>query len=143
MLEQTGGHLSQQLAEFNRAVTSFDQVMHYDFSGRNAIEQDIYKNACIQKFKYCTELSWKLAKRFLEEKGGDVATSPKMVYRRFLGDLFIDEETLTALFQTLNDRNLLSRVYKESMFGEVIDRLPVHLDTLKKLLLIIQKAIRE
>lgn len=90
-----------------------------------------------------TALNWKLTKRFLEEQGGAIATSPKLVYRRLLGDLYIDEETLTALFQTLNDRNLPSHVYKESMFGEVIDRLPVHLDTLKKLLLIIRTAIRE
>lgn len=39
----------------------------------------------------------------------------------------ISESEYLALIKTIEDRNLLSHIYKESMYQEVFDRLPLHL----------------
>ncbi|MGA0556396.1 nucleotidyltransferase substrate binding protein [Larkinella sp. VNQ87] len=143
MVEQPSEPLRRKVAELKRAVDGFEQVVQYDYSGRNAIELDIYKNACIQKFEYCTELGWKTVKRILDEQGGESPAAPKLVYRHYFLNFFSDEELTEALFQTINDRNLLSHVYKESVFDEVYDRLPKHLSTLKQLVSMVQKALGE
>lgn len=143
MVEQPSEPLRRKINELKRAVDGFEKVLQYDYSGRDAIELDIYKNACIQKFEYCAELGWKTVKRILDELGGESPNAPKLVYRHYFLNLFSDEEMTDALFQTINDRNLLSHVYKESVFDEVYERLPVHLSTLKQLVTLVQKALSE
>ena len=46
----------------------------------------------------------------------------------------ISESEYLALIKTIEDRNLFSHIYKESMYQEVFDRLPLHLLAFKWLI---------
>jgi hypothetical protein len=56
----------------------------------------------------------------------------------FLNNL-ITEEHYKLLFNTLEDRNKLSHVYKEEMYNEVYQNLVLHLSAFQTLLVILNK----
>ena len=52
---------------------------------------------------------------------------PKSVYKSMFQLAIFSESEYLALIKTIEDRNLLSHIYKESMYQEVFDRLRLHL----------------
>jgi len=53
----------------------------------------------------------------------------------------ITENEYLSLFKTIEDRNLLSHVYKEEMFESVYKNIPSHLKAFKMLLKKLDKAL--
>ena len=101
--------------------------MDATFENLNSIGEDLIKNGKIQKFEYCAELAWKISKIHVEFFHGVISNSPKSVYKTMFQLAIISESEYLALIKTIEDRNLLSHIYKESMYQEVFDRLPLHL----------------
>jgi nucleotidyltransferase substrate binding protein (TIGR01987 family) len=129
-----------ELSNLNRAVGTYAEVLNLkDTDKYSAVELDAIKNGKLQKFEYCTELAWKLSKIFLELKTAEVFVSPKLVYKNLFLNNLITEEHYKLLFNTLEDRNKLSHVYKEEMYNEVYQNLALHLSAFQKLLVILNK----
>ncbi len=80
-------------------------------------------DATIQRFKFTYELSWKTLKRFLQVEG-IVAKSPRQTVKEAyqIGWLDGEEEWL----QMLEDRNLMSHVYQETLADEIYSWIPAH-----------------
>ena len=116
-----------ELSNFQKAVNSFEAAMDATFENLNSIGEDLIKNGKIQKFEYCAELAWKISKMHVELFHGVISVSPKGVYKTMFQLAVISESEYLALIKTIEDRNLLSHIYKESMYQEVFDRLPAHL----------------
>ncbi|HEY0667307.1 MAG TPA: nucleotidyltransferase substrate binding protein [Sphingobacteriaceae bacterium] len=122
------------LGEFGKAVVGFEQGMAIDLTGYSAIEADLIRNGCIQKFEYCAELAWKLGKVLLKWQTGQDYSSPKPVYRALFAEGYLDEELCIHLLETIDDRNSLSHIYKEELFEQILEKLPTHVHTLLALL---------
>jgi nucleotidyltransferase substrate binding protein (TIGR01987 family) len=116
-----------ELNNFHKAVNSFKAAMDATFENLNSIGEDLIKNGKIQKFEYCAELAWKISKIHVELFHGVISNSPKSVYKTMFQLAIISESEYLALIKTIEDRNLLSHIYKESMYQEVFERLPLHL----------------
>ena len=116
-----------ELNNFHKAVTSFESAMDATFENLNSVGEDLIKNGKIQKFEYCAELAWKISKIHVELFHGVISNSPKSVYKSMFQLAIFSESEYLALIKTIEDRNLLSHIYKESMYQEVFDRLPLHL----------------
>ena len=116
-----------ELNNFHKAVNSFEVAMDATFENLNSVGEDLIKNGKIQKFEYCAELAWKISKIHVELFHGVISNSPKSVYKTMFQLAIISESEYLALIKTIEDRNLLSHIYKESMYQEVFDRLPAHL----------------
>lgn len=116
-----------ELNNFHKAVNSFEAAMDATFENLNSIGEDLIKNGKIQKFEYCAELAWKISKIHVELFHGVISNSPKSVYKTMFQLAIISESEYLALIKTIEDRNLLSHIYKESMYKEVFDKLPAHL----------------
>lgn len=71
----------------------------------------------IQSFEYCFELSWKIMKRLLNERGR-VANSPKEVFRMAALEGFIGDPE--QWFDFLAKRNLTVHTYNQVEADEVI-----------------------
>lgn len=71
----------------------------------------------IQAFEYCFELSWKIMKRLLNERGL-VANSPKEVFRMAAREGFITNCELW--FDFLIKRNMTVHTYNQNEADEVI-----------------------
>ena len=71
----------------------------------------------IQAFEYCFELSWKIMKRLLEERGR-IANSPREVFRMAALEGFISE--CDIWFDFLKKRNMTVHTYNQNEAEEVL-----------------------
>lgn len=134
-MELSGKYYSG-LAELEKAISGFELALNINLEEYNSVEADLMKNGWLQKFEYCTELSWKLSKIFMEWKAGITISSPKNVYREMLLAKYIDENLCDNLFQTINDRNSMSHIYKEEMFDLILQNIHQHKNAFKRLLIL-------
>lgn len=112
-----------KFAVYKKAVEGFNASLEIDLSDFDEIVQDSIKNGCIQKFEYCTELTWKIGKRFLSIAAGLEANSPKEVIKKLFTTGYIKEEELETLLNMIEDRNRLSHIYKNEYFEEILSKL--------------------
>lgn len=123
-----------KIATLEKALNTFETLLYRDLSGLDEVLLDGIENGCIQKFEYSIELTWKLAKFFLENHALMISPSPKEAIKNLLLSGTINEEVYEHLFNALLDRNKLSHIYKEDYFHQIFAKLPIHLDTMKKTL---------
>lgn len=93
-----------------QAFEKFEQ-----FRLNNKTEQE--RAGTIKSFEYCFELSWKMMKRLLSERGV-VVNSPKETLRQAAAEGFINNLDLWFVF--LEKRNLTSHVYSMEYADAVI-----------------------
>ena len=120
------------LDSFEKTISDLGNILDADLSKYNAIETDWIKNAQIQKFEVCTELMWKTAKVGLAILGVEELT-PKKVVKALLINGVIAENLYLALMDCLNNRNILSQVYKSESFDLIQQQLPDHFEALSDL----------
>jgi len=128
-----------ELANLQKAVSSFDASLTVSFEHLDSLGKDLIQNGRIQKFEYCAELAWKISKMYLELFEGVLANSPKGVYKAMFQSGLITEDEFSALFDTIEDRNLLSHIYKEETYKLVYTRIQSHLQAFKVLLGVLSK----
>lgn len=121
-------NLDQAVSTFKKAINLTDQPLF------DEVTKDLIKNGKIQKFEYCAELAWKVSKIYLGLKTGEIEISPKQVYKTMFIAKLIEEELYKAMFQTIDDRNKLSHIYKEEMYDVVYTNLAVHLNAFERLI---------
>ena len=125
------------LIDYNNALNSFNNSLQIITIQFDEIVIDTIKNGQIQKFETLTELAWKCCKLYIEINFGDIVVSPKMVYKQLFIQGTINENLYLQLLQTVEDRNMLSHIYKEKMFEIIYQNLNRHLDSLNSLYQII------
>lgn len=82
---------------------------------------ELEKNGLIQRFEFTLELSWKVLKDFLEEKGFSFKPSPKDTIRLAQESSYIDYAE--ELIEGLEIRNILSHDYCGEKFLQLEKRL--------------------
>ncbi len=75
------------------------------------------KAGAVQAFEYCYELSWKMLKKVLSQRGIDTG-SPKTTFRAAALDKLIDDTELWFDFQ--QKRNLTTHTYDEENMEVVL-----------------------
>jgi nucleotidyltransferase substrate binding protein (TIGR01987 family) len=128
-----------ELINLHKAVSSFESALNASFKNLDSIGDDLIKNGRIQKFEYCAELAWKISKMYLELSEGILSNSPKGVYKSMFQSALITENEFLALYKTIEDRNLLSHIYKEEMYQVVYENLKSHLSAFKMLFVKLNK----
>ncbi len=93
-------------AELEKALSSLEKALGQD-------KNDITRDASIQRFEFCVELSWKTAKKVM----GTNSTAPKQVIREMAQNQFIDD--MTFWLKAIDQRNLSAHTYKEALAEEV------------------------
>ena len=125
---------SLELINFHKAVSSFEPALNATFKNLDSIGEDLIKYGRIQKFEYCAKLAWKISKMHVELFHGVLSNSPKSVYKTMFQLSLICESEYIALIKTIEDRNLLSYIYKEEMYQVVYDNIHSYLLGFKNLL---------
>lgn len=93
----------------------------------------------IKAFEFTFELAWKTLKKIAKEDGLETGGPKSTLKAAFSLDL-IDNEDESAYLNMLDDRNLMSHVYREAMSLEVFNRIETsYKDILNKL----QKRLKE
>ncbi len=93
-------------AELQKALTALKIAL-------NSEKTDLNRDATIQRFEFCVELSWKTAKKVM----GSSSSAPKAVIREMASQGLIADPELW--FEFLDARNDSSHTYKEEIAERV------------------------
>ena len=93
---------------------------------------EILRDAIILRFQYSIEMSWKVAKKIIEEQGLE-ADSPKNVMRVLAKMNMI--ESAEPWIDFINARNLIVHTYNQMTAQEVFSKVPLFVELAEKLLL--------
>ena len=112
------------IEEYAKALKSLELALQ-------SPKTDLHRDATIQRFEFCVELSWKTAKKLM----GTNNSVPKTIIREMAQQkLILDPEKWFAYIEA---RNLSSHTYKEDLAEKVYSIakqfLPDGYDLLKKL----------
>ncbi len=105
----------QRFANFTKAFLKLQEAVEAE--DLNELE----RNGLVQRFEFTLDLSWKVMKDFLEEKGFVFKPSPKDTFREAQAALFIDYAQ--ALIDGLDIRNELSHDYDGEKFEKAEEQL--------------------
>lgn len=100
---------------------------------------DGLKNGVAQKFEYTFELCWKCVKDFLKRQEGIDEATPKKIIKAFYLAGYAIEDDYLALLRAVDDRNLLSHIYDEAIFAEILARIPEHAGLIGRVILVLEK----
>ena len=123
-----------KLVSLKAALADFEAAMALDTSRYSLDVADLLKNGQIQKFEVCTDLLWKTIRLYLYEKDGIEANSPKQVIRDFFNAGHLGEADFFGTIDMINDRNLVSHVYRHELFEQIHSKLDANLSIMKNIL---------
>lgn len=109
------------LEELSKALDSLEKALSVE-------KTDISRDASIQRFEFCVELSWKTARKVM----GTSATAPKQVIREMAQSGLVDD--VDFWLNSIDQRNLSSRTYNEKLAEEVFGFAKSFLEPAKNLL---------
>ena len=89
----------------------------------------------IQRFEFCTELSWKLMKKYLDENLVIEQTSPRSVVKETYKQKLIEDGEIWL--DILEDRNLTSHTYDEITANRIRDNI------INKYIIVFEKFLKK
>ena len=110
-METKTEELALLIAKLEQALATLDEVLAMSFSV-------IVRDATIQRFEYCFELSWKLLKKVLKSDGIEV-NSPRQAVRKAFENGYLDN--IDVWFEMLEDRNMTSHTYDPNIADKVYE----------------------
>lgn len=116
---------TERIHEFRRAVVRFGEAL------AEPDDNPLVIDASIQRFEFSVELAWKSLREVLLRDHGVDAASPKSVLRHAYQLSIVSNESLWLAM--LQDRNLTSHTYRETLAREIFARLPAYLIELQRL----------
>lgn len=99
------------------ALKRLEESLAFDLS------QPLVVDACIQRFEFSIELTWKTLKKCLAIEGIEANTPRESIQQAYTIHWVNDE---TEWLSMLKDRVLTSQTYKDDLALEIYHRLPAH-----------------
>ena len=98
--------MAVSLEELSKALVSLEEALTVD-------KTDISRDASIQRFEFCVELTWKSARKIM----GTSTSAPKQVIREMAQSGLIDD--IEFWLKSIDQRNLSSHTYNQKLAEEV------------------------
>ena len=111
--------LAKKLADFANALSRLEESYHRSIDLKETEEFSFYRDSTIQRFEFTLEIAWKSIKTFLLEIEGVECRSPKSCIREFFATAHLDENHIQTMLQMIDDRNLATHTYHESLADEI------------------------
>jgi len=121
------------LLNYKKAINTLEEALNSP--PKNKLERD----GMIQRFEYCLEISWKMAKKVMEYQNLHVDT-PKNVIRELAKIGWINNPEEWLIF--LDSRNKTSHMYHEEIAIELFNLLPNFLISSQTLLKILEEKLK-
>ena len=116
--------LARKLNNMDDALSTFSDALTLELTSFQELVADNIKSGQIQKFEFTIELLWKTIQSFLYEVDGVDVVTPKSVAKEFVEAGYCDYPMYELFIQAINDRNQLSRIYRQEMAESIWSRLP-------------------
>ncbi len=108
--------INNTLQNFRLAFASLEQFL------TEPIRTKRDKAGVIQAFEFTYELAWKTFQKIAQEEGLRVAT-PRQAFSSALQAGYIPPEEESRWIDMMQDRNLTSQTYHESLATEIVERI--------------------
>ncbi len=117
----------QILSVCEKALASLESILALP-------EDEIVRDASIQRFEYTVETFWKMLKAYLYEQEGIECNSPKSCMRKAFEINLLNESDAGVALQMCDDRNLTSHTYIEAIAKIIYSRLKIYVTLMKNTL---------
>lgn len=131
--------LEKKLKDFESALLRLSESLEKAKSYAKKEEYTFFRDSTIQRFEFTLEIAWKSIKQFLLEYDGIECRSPKACMREFFATGYLDEEQISLLLQMIDDRNLATHTYHESLADDIFSHIEVYLMLLKRVKLMMER----
>lgn len=128
------GRLKYKLAQLDEAAKNFEDSLSLKLSEYSEIAADSIRSGQVQKFEFCIELLWKSVKVYLFEINGIDAKSPKLVVKEYFNLGLCSYKEYETIMEMLDDRNILSHIYKKEQFEDIYTRIITTLSIFKSVI---------
>lgn len=135
---EPGEIFQSKLNTYKQAVEGFVRSLRIETSNFDEVVRDSIKNGQIQKFEYCAELTWKMVKRFLFLFAGLDTNSPKEAIKKLFLSKYIEQKNYEVLMEMIDDRNMLSHIYREEYFNKIYAKLIAYSSLMENVVAIIE-----
>lgn len=132
-----------KLNTYKQAVEGFVRSLQIETSEFDEVVRDSIKNGQIQKFEYCSELTWKIAKRFLYLFAGLDTNSPKETIKKLFLSRYVGQKDYEALMEMIEDRNMLGHIYRVEYFDKIHAKLISYSDLMGRVVATIENEYCE
>ena len=119
--------LNERIETARRAVETLGELESERYS-------KIVRDAAIQRFEYSFEATWKAAQHYLRYIEGLEIGSPKGVLRACFQMGLLNEDQARQSLAMVDDRNLTSHTYNESLAMEIYAKISGHRKLMSNLL---------
>lgn len=121
--------------EFEKALATLKEAISFADSFQiGSVEYRIARDACIQRFEYCIELSWKVSMKLL---GSTTKFAKPAIREMARGDLIDSAETWLGFIEARNDS---SHSYDEEVAAKVFAQIQAFVPEADKLAVRLPKA---
>jgi nucleotidyltransferase substrate binding protein (TIGR01987 family) len=124
--------LEKKLHDFKNALQRLEEAVTKTKTNVASEEYTFFRDSTIQRFEFTLEIAWKSIKQFLLEYDGIECRSPKACMRDFFTAGYLDDTQVSLLLEMIDDRNLATHTYHESLADEIFSHIEVYLELLKK-----------
>ena len=125
--------LTKKLADFSRALDRLNESFQKAKEHKDDEEFSFFRDSTIQRFEFTLEIAWKCIKSYLYETEGIECRSPKSCIREFAPIAQLSPEETIELLGMIDDRNLATHTYHESLADEIYRRIGAYLDLLHRI----------
>ena len=119
--------LNARLAQADKALRTLEALLA---DPRRA--DTVVRDAAIQRFEYSFEAVWKAAQRYLRVGEGIEEGSPEAVIRACVSTGILSEDDGRSALAMVDDRNLTSHTYNESLADKIYRSLPEYARLLRR-----------
>lgn len=127
-------YLKKKLLDLEQALNAWDEALNME-------KTKIVRDASIQRFEFSFELVWKCLKEYLYEKEGVEVSTPKTVFRETKLPLGLTEEEIELCLNMVQDRNLSTHTYDETLADKIYTALPDYYQISRKIFALLSKKI--
>ncbi|HAI73832.1 MAG TPA: nucleotidyltransferase [Candidatus Moranbacteria bacterium] len=130
------------MAYLEEKIEQLEQALIAWKKAQDAPQNDLNRDAAIQRYEFSFELFWKTVKIYLKEIEGIECASPKSCFREVRNILDLSEKEIEVCLGMAEDRNLSVHTYSEKMAIKLYEKFPKYLKTAEKILGEIKSKIK-
>ena len=133
--------VEKKIQDFNNALIRLSEAVQIALSHQEDKNFSFFRDSSIQRFEFTLEIAWKSIKSFLLEYEGIECRSPKGCVREFLSAGYLDESDIATLLVMIDDRNLVTHTYHESLADEIFLHIKEYLPILQNLYKVLKEKL--
>lgn len=108
--------LGVSIQELNKAIISLEEALTlYHQAAAESVEKKAFRDACIQRFEFSVELSWKVSVKIM----GLNTTAAKIAIREMARNNFVSDPQIW--FDFIEARNETSHSYDEDVAKKILE----------------------